>query len=70
LFATHRRESRSVASKGLRLHKNCAILPSAGERDWGRGEVMDVAADVSERRDTIETSDWQGEFTGPEGMLI
>src|SRR6266699_3970469 len=37
LFATHTRRSRSVASKGLMLHKNCALHIVASRR-WAQTE--------------------------------
>src|SRR6266852_9062371 len=43
LFATHRRGLRSVASKGLGLHKNCAILTLGGKG-------MRIAARLRNRR--------------------
>jgi hypothetical protein len=49
LFATDRRGLRSVASKGLRLHKNCAILGALGERNGGCDAATEAARDVSER---------------------
>jgi hypothetical protein len=48
LFATLARRSVSVASKGLTLHKNCAIFGHFLRAEWGLREVTDAASNVLE----------------------
>src|SRR5712664_185065 len=49
LFATHRRGLRSVASKGLRLHKNCAIFDHFLSAERGPPEATESAKDIPGR---------------------
>ena len=59
LFATLARGSISVASKGLTLHQNCAILTLVWELNWGCGEAEEVATNFPGRHSTRETAAWQ-----------
>src|SRR6266853_3559597 len=61
---------RSVDSKRLRLHNNCAVFGAFLLRDDGRVMGERAAADVSGRYGTREATIWQGKSAGPAGAGI
>src|SRR5260370_41156554 len=61
---------RSVDSKRLRLHNNCAVFGAFLLRDNGRGTGARAAADVYGRYATREATIWQGKSAGPAGAGI
>jgi hypothetical protein len=61
---------RSVDSKRLRLHNNCAVFGAFLPRDDGRGTGERAAADIYGRQGTREATIWQGKSAGPAGAGI
>jgi len=60
----------SADSKGVRLHKNCAIFEAFFVRNRGRGRGKGAAGNLYGKQYTREIIVWQGESAGRAGKKV